>query len=353
MTLLPSIEHVIFIGDHLQLRPQAENYEFSVEKPSGKRYDFDISLFERLVAPKSEDTSPLPSRTLVIQRRMHPEISKMLRSTLYPRLVDAPKVSEYPLVPGMRKRVFWYNHNKPEADHSPDASTATSKSNDFEVDVTVALVMHLQRQDCWKPGDIAVLTPYMDQMKKLTTAFSKTFNVLLGDQNEDILAGTPGTTSASLAKQTKEPELPIRIATVDNFQGEEAKCVVISLVRSNQQRKCGFLRTTNRINVLLSRAQHGMYLIGNTNTYSKVEMWKHVIQMMREEDKIGNVWELRCPRHPEKQILMRSVDAFVAVAPEGGCDAKCGRHLNCGHVCPSKCHSDVRHGKSRCRLCNP
>ena len=60
-----------------------------------------------------------------------------------------------------------------------------------------------------------------------------------------------------------------RRATVDNFQGEEAKVIVVSLVRSNSKSKVGFLRTENRINVLLIRAQHGMYLIGNTERYLK------------------------------------------------------------------------------------
>ncbi|KAJ5797072.1 uncharacterized protein N7518_005612 [Penicillium psychrosexuale] len=42
--------------------------------------------------------------------------------------------------------------------------------------------------------------------------------------------------------------------------------------------KCqvGFLRTENCINVLLSRAQHGMYLIGNSETYLNVPMWAEV-----------------------------------------------------------------------------
>jgi hypothetical protein len=45
--------------------------------------------------------------------------------------------------------------------------------------------------------------------------------------------------------------------------GEEAKIVIISLVRCNEEGKAGFLNSSNRINVLLSRAQHGMFLIGN------------------------------------------------------------------------------------------
>ena len=43
-------------------------------------------------------------------------------------------------------------------------------------------------------------------------------------------------------------------AQVDNFQGEEAKVVVISLVRSNENGQVGFLKTPNLINVLLRSA---------------------------------------------------------------------------------------------------
>lgn len=35
----------------------------------------------------------------------------------------------------------------------------------------------------------------------------------------------------------------------DNFQGEEAKVVIMSTVRSNYDDRVGFLRTPNRINV--------------------------------------------------------------------------------------------------------
>jgi hypothetical protein len=51
----------------------------------------------------------------------------------------------------------------------------------------------------------------------------------------------------------------LTVGTVNNFQGEEAQIIIVSLVRSNKEKKVGFLRTTNRINILLSRAKHGMY----------------------------------------------------------------------------------------------
>ena len=49
--LLPSVEHAILIGDHEQLRPQINNYEFQYDNPRGAKFSLDISLFERLVHP--------------------------------------------------------------------------------------------------------------------------------------------------------------------------------------------------------------------------------------------------------------------------------------------------------------
>ena len=53
--LLPSVEHAILIGDHLQLRPQVQNYGLSREnRNGGEQYSLDMSLFERLVAPDEQ-----------------------------------------------------------------------------------------------------------------------------------------------------------------------------------------------------------------------------------------------------------------------------------------------------------
>lgn len=43
--LLPPVEHAILIGDHLQLRPQIQNYELQSTNPRGEQYSLDMSLF--------------------------------------------------------------------------------------------------------------------------------------------------------------------------------------------------------------------------------------------------------------------------------------------------------------------
>lgn len=139
------------------------------------------------------------------------------------------------------------------------------------------------------------------------------------------------------------------IATVDNFQGEEAKVIIVSLVRSNKEKNVGFLRTTNRINVLLSRAQHGLYLIGNSETYSSVEMWNHVLGMLRETGSVGNSFSLCCPRHPDINIQVSEPDDFMRWSPEGGCELSCNKRLpDCGHQCTARCHSMSMHQAFKC-----
>lgn len=47
-TMLPSVEHIIQIGDHEQLRPQIANFSLSMESSQGKLFQLDRSQFERL-----------------------------------------------------------------------------------------------------------------------------------------------------------------------------------------------------------------------------------------------------------------------------------------------------------------
>jgi hypothetical protein len=51
-----------------------------------------------------------------------------------------------------------------------------------------------------------------------------------------------------------------------------------------------------------SRAQHGLYIIGNTNIAERVPMWSEVISMLRITNSVGTTLSLRCPRHPDVRM---------------------------------------------------
>ncbi|KAH7139766.1 hypothetical protein B0J13DRAFT_638737 [Dactylonectria estremocensis] len=296
--LLPSVEHAILIGDHLQLRPQIQNYELQSANPYGQKYSLDTSLFERLVQPPHRMDLRVPYSILETQRRMHPSIAELIRSTLYPSLKDAESIMNYPEVVGMKKRLFWFHHDRLEAKAESNDALGTSHSNDFEIEMTTALVSHLSKQGKYAQGDIAVITPYLGQLHRLRRRMESMFEICVNDRDLEEL-------EALQADGANAPAPPTSLVSKTNILNS-AKVIIISLVRSNPQNKCGFLRTSNRINVLLSRAQHGI----------TVPMWQDIIRMLAANDNFGTSLELQCPRHPDFSIPVSDPDHFVQFSPE-------------------------------------
>ncbi|KAK6518253.1 hypothetical protein TWF506_005413 [Arthrobotrys conoides] len=365
--LLPSIQHVILIGDHLQLRPKISTSSLSKEydRRGKPRFNLDESLFERLanvkfnVRKQNQDNEEIveevgfPIGQLDIQRRMHPSIANLVRTTLYPDLQDHEGTTRYPNVAGIKRRLFWLDHRNFE-DPSDPGETMQSKTNTWEARMVVSLVTYLARQGVYKTGEIAVLTPYINQMRMLMEMFEDIVDYDISERDMEELDVPDGEEEDPKGGKRK-PQIKkskvldrIRIATVDNFQGEEATVIIVCLVRSNERNNCGFLKTTNRINVLLSRARHGMYIIGDAATSAHVPMWHEVITLLENSGNIGPKLQLECPRHPAKKTFVGCPEDFEAECPEGGCSEVCGLRLSCGHICEFKCHPKPLHENSLC-----
>ncbi|KAJ3208135.1 hypothetical protein HDU82_002890 [Entophlyctis luteolus] len=267
--LHPDIQQLILIGDHEQLRPRIAVHDLSCESKKGSRYRLDMSLFERLQRQEQK----IPLQTLTIQRRMRPEIADFIRSFLYKELRDSENVLQYPQVQGIRKNVYFIDHSIPQ-DAETSQAKSMSHSNRFEAEYCVALVRYIIRQG-YAPEDIVLLTPYVRQLMQLRDLLGNEMVVLISEHDMSLVSADGEYKSdensenmQTHGKQKIAQKLglknAIRVSTIDNFQGEEAKIAIISLVRSGiskRNQSIGFLKSTNRINVLLSRAKHGMYLI--------------------------------------------------------------------------------------------
>lgn len=96
----------------------------------------------------------------------------------------------------------------------------------------------------------------------------------------------------------------IHITTVDNYQGEENDIIILSLVRNNANKSVGFLRTPNRVCVALSRARHGLYILGNIRLLagSGSKLWLHVQKVMINNGELSNELTLRCDRHSQQTV---------------------------------------------------
>lgn len=248
-SLLPTVQHAILIGDPLQLRPGTEQQMLALETQIGMDYRLDESLLERLMLPKDPSSLAVESTHLNIQRRMHPKIANIAR-VLYPYLKDHESTLDNPPTVGLVHRMYWWDHRIPEL----EADDLKSHVNPYEVEMVAGLVTYLLRGGAYDYGDIAVLTPYSGQLSKLHERLSVTCNIWLSEKDrqllvdEELVALSP---QGRLAKDVVPMSDMLRIATIDNFQGEEAKVVILSTVRSGGS--AGFLKSINRINVACSR----------------------------------------------------------------------------------------------------
>ncbi|PKY55180.1 P-loop containing nucleoside triphosphate hydrolase protein [Rhizophagus irregularis] len=358
--LTPSTQHLILIGDHNQLRPNVATFTLSMDSQIGKNYQLDQSLFERLV--KGDNAVKIEKARLLTQRRMRKEVSDLIRNTLYSNLVDGDNTARYENIRGAQQNVYFIDHRHPE-DGSGGDFAIQSHANKYEVKMVVEMVKYFVRNGYTKQDDIAVLTPYLGQMMKIREALAKSFVVVVderdeenitqleedrdGEENDDKNNKNIIDESVSVAS-TKSLNQQVTLRTVDNFQGEEATIIIVSLVRNfsgaGGHDTIGFLKSTNRSNVLLSRAREGMYLIGNSELMASrsKDMWEPVIKMLRERDppQVGFGMPIVCNRHPNYKHIITEPEQFDQVSPDGGCKEQCDMLLPCGHACTQKCHSD-------------
>ncbi|KAF2822882.1 hypothetical protein CC86DRAFT_356647 [Ophiobolus disseminans] len=304
----PSLEHLILVGDHQQLRPHTQVHAFEDEP-----YYLNLSLFERLVQ-NNVDFS-----TLTRQRRMIPEIRRLLAPIYRSTLKDHESVKDVanrPPVEGMGgTNSYFFTHEWPEA-----CDGNMSCYNEHEGGMVVGFVDYLVLNGV-QPSKITLLTFYNGQRKCL-------IRELHGHKNHAAFAG-------------------IKVVTVDGYQGEENDIVILSLVRSNRYGAIGFLDSENRACVALSRAKRGFYVFGNAEQLAReTRVWAAVVEIMYgiktktmvtndQTRRVGYCLPLMCDPHHRK-VWIQEPDDWSYI--HGGCDLYCGGVLPCQHKCPYRCH---------------
>ncbi|KAK5098597.1 hypothetical protein LTR70_002484 [Exophiala xenobiotica] len=131
---------------------------------------------------------------------------------------------------------------------------------------------------------------------------------------------------------------------IDNFQGEEAKVIILTTVRSGHE--LGFLKIPNRINVMCSRAKHGFYVIGNAKALEAHHVWRSIVDIFVTKHAISDSIRLQCDRHPEHYTFASSAEDFTNFGP---CKISCDQELDCGHLCTEPCHDPSLHKIIPCK----
>ncbi|KAK3897515.1 helicase required for RNAi-mediated heterochromatin assembly 1, partial [Staphylotrichum tortipilum] len=344
--LASTVKQLVLIGDHQQLRPKINNYALSVEKGDG--FDLNRSLFERLILQGARHA------TLYKQHRMAPEISAFARELTYPHLLDGPKTDGRPEIRGLQDRVVFLNHSKQEDTDKQirdrrDPGMKESKKNSFEAEMVLRCVKYLGQQG-YASDRIVVLTPYLGQLRVLRELLAKNqHDPALSDMDKNELVRA-GLMSEAAAKMDRAP---LRISTIDNYQGEESDIVIASLTRSNDSGDIGFMAAPERLNVLMTRARNGIVLIGNMETFMKSKKgkstWHPFFDLLKAKGHLYDGLPVHCGKHPDRTALLKEPVDFDKSSPDGGCTEPCNAPLKCGtHKCRSRCHRVVDHSHTDC-----
>ena len=315
-TCIPSLQQLILVGDHQQLRPHC-----NVAAHEGKPYCLNISLFERMVK------NHVNYNILRKQRRMIPEIRRLLNPIYHDKIQDHPSVlvsANRPDVPGMGGvNSFFFSHQWPET--RDDLMSAINKD---EAAMIAGFVEYLVFNGI-ETEEITILTFYNGQRKQILSS----------------LRTTPSFTNRYF-----------NVVTVDSYQGEENKVVILSLVRSNDKNQIGFLGVDNRVCVALSRAQCGFYLFGNGMLmYRNSKTWAKVLEIIAGNKSRSERPKIRPNRLADKlptcctqhNTVTEISDETGWQTTHGGCALKCTVKLSCGHECPLTCHP-FSHDTVRC-----
>ena len=135
-------------------------------------------------------------------------------------------------------------------------SKSNSCFNDIEVNKVINVIQKIQNDISDK--SIGIITPYDSQKNKIKKAI---FDNKINDEN-------------------------IIVDTIDGFQGMERDIIIVSLVRSNDSGKIGFVNDSRRVNVLLTRAKYALIVIGNENCLKNNGIWKKWMGFVREKNLI-------------------------------------------------------------------
>lgn len=224
---LARAHRAILAGDHRQLPPYSATEEPPEETASAGT---GISLFEHLYSDGGVyEGVGTPLRT---QYRMHRDIAYYPNRRFYDGILESGRpITALPDRPAL----VGYDIGGSES------VVRSSTANSTEARLVARLAEDSLGDDI-APDDVGIITPYTAQKYEIA------------DELDDAAEG-------------------VTVDTIDAFQGSEKEAVFISLVRSNDDGRIGFLGRPEdgprRLNVAMTRAQRFCAIVGDWHTLTR------------------------------------------------------------------------------------
>lgn len=225
-------KNIIMIGDPKQLSAFCD-----LKLEDEQKMFLTISSLERLIKCGKQHS------ILTIQYRMKSDMCKVISKLFYNGILTSDVSRQVILTKKTGLSIKWIDVKEKEQYDTKFESYYNQK----EIEEVVTLCnKHVGEE-------IMILTSYNSQLKEL--------NKLLGDNTSNIL-----------------------VRTIDASQGSESSIVILSLTRSNDENKIGFLTDDKRMCVALSRAKNLLYIVGNKDTFKNCgnKRWAALVSVVEK-----------------------------------------------------------------------
>ena len=304
----------IIVGDHRQLPPMIDGEEIKDllvsigEKALAKTLshkEFEISQFERLF--KNIDDSI--KGTFDTQYRMHPAINEAILQFYKD---DGGLKCGLPL-----EETYHNSFDKWDSRYHglQYKNILTPETHTIWVNVTTPEIQEGTSRVNF--GEIEAIDNILNVLKNSSgkNEFDQWLSNKSLEEKQIGLISFYGKQIHYIKKMLKEKhsEVPIRLSTVDRFQGMERNIIIVSMVRSNKlasfqgqqpdeiygelgypsQESLGFAESPNRLNVALSRARRLLIVIGNSEHFCRKDIYKNVFETIHQNGKIISAEELQ------------------------------------------------------------
>lgn len=258
-------KRLVIAGDNMQLPPTIM---------SGTATLLETTLFDRLVNKLEGDKF---KKLLNVQYRMNDSIMKFPSMQLYEdKLIGDESVKEIKLtdLPGVSRndetnvQCVWYDTQGGDfPEQKLESIKGDSKYNEMELQIVRGHVKKLIESGV-PPQDIGIIAPYAAQVQ--------------------------------LLKKQLGPDSLIEVSTVDGFQGREKEVIILTLVRSNDERDVGFLSEERRLNVAITRPKRQLCVIGdlqlmNDSGHKFLQSWSKYVEDGFEDGKSVRPYEIVYP----------------------------------------------------------
>jgi len=286
----------IIVGDHRQLPPMIDGEEIK---------DFETSQFERLFLNIDESIKG----TFDTQYRMHPAINEAI-AQFYKD--DGGLNCGLPL-----EETYHNSFDKWDSRYHglQFKDIITPETHTIWIDVKAPEIQEGTSRVNF--GEIDAIDNILSAIKnsKGKTEFDKWLSNKSLEEKQIGLISFYGKQIHYINKMLKEKhsETPIRLSTVDRFQGMERNIIIVSMVRSNKiasfqgqqpdeiygelgypkQESLGFAESPNRLNVALSRARRLLIVVGNSEHFCRKDIYKNVFETIQQNGKIISAEELQ------------------------------------------------------------